>query len=366
MKPPMKPEETTTAKKRPTQQPTRDIERPVDLRTELVVQVFLFAVGLLVASPIIIAIFTSFKVPEDIINFPPTLLPYQQITVEVDGYADPLPLFTVTFDDGTTRELVRVEQNGAEAVMIDPAVPDEIIRVTRSQLTRVEQVRFTFENYVTAWNSQPLGRYFLNSVIQTGVIVFFQVIFSILAAYAFGVLEFPGRDLAFYLILGSLMVPFQLTFIPNFILVSQLGLANTYVGLTIPFLASAFGVFLLRQFFKTLPRDLHEAARIDGASNWLYLWQVVVPLSRGSISAFAIFSFLGAWSQYLWPLVITNDPTMRTIQIGIRFFLFDQERGADWGGIMAAAVIALLPTLLIFLVAQRQLVRGIAMTGLKG
>lgn len=270
--------------------------------TELFLHIFLIAAGLFVAFPIILAIFTSFKLPEDVTNYPPTLLP--------DAW--------------------------------------------------------TFENYVTAWNSQPLFRYFINSVIQTGIIVLFQVLFSVLAAYAFAILEFPGRNMLFYLILASLMVPFQLTFIPNFILVSNWGWANTYMGLTVPFLASAFGVFMLRQFFLTIPRDYHDAAHIDGASSWRYLWTVVVPLSKGAISAFGIFSFLSAWSQYLWPLVITNEKEMRTIQIGIRFFLFDQERGADWGAIMAAAVIAMLPTLAIFLVAQRQLVRGIAMTGLKG
>lgn len=268
----------------------------------LFMQVFLITVGLIVSFPIILAILTSFKLPTDITNYPPTLLP------EV----------------------------------------------------------WTFENYVTAWTAQPFPRYFLNSIIQTGIIVVAQVLFSILAAYAFSILDFPGRNLMFYLILGSLMVPFQLTFIPNFILVSQLGWANTYAGLTVPFLASAFGVFMLRQFFMTLPRDLYDAAMMDGASSWRYLWSVVVPLSKGSISAFATFAFLSAWSQYLWPLIITNDVDMRTIQIGIRFFLFDQERGADWGGIMAAAVIAMLPTLLIFLVAQQQLVKGIATTGLKG
>jgi ABC-type glycerol-3-phosphate transport system permease component len=278
------------------------VDKPMDWRSEVVLQIFLFGVGLIIASPILIVLFTSFKLPTDIFNQPPTLFP------EV----------------------------------------------------------WTVENYITAWTSQPFARYFLNSVIQTGGIVFFQVLFSILAAYAFAILKFPGRDTLFYLILGSLMVPFQLTFIPNFLLVSQLGLANTYTGLVIPFMASAFGVFLLRQFFLTLPYELHDAARIDGASNWRYLWQVVVPLSKGAISAFAIFSFLSAWSQYLWPLVITNDQEMRTIQIGVRFFLFDQERGADWGAIMATAVIAMLPTLAIFLVAQRQLVRGIASTGLKG
>lgn len=276
-------------------------EKPFD-STALVMQIILISVGLFVAAPIFIALFTSFKIPTDVTNYPPTLFP------EV----------------------------------------------------------WTFENYTTAWSSQPLGRYFINSVIQTGIIVFFQVLFSILAAYAFAILKFPGRNMMFYLILGSLMVPFQLTFIPNFVLVSRLGWANTYAGLTVPFLASAFGVFLLRQFFLSLPTELHDAARIDGASNWLYLWRIVVPLSRGSISAFTIFAFLSAWNQYLWPLVITNEVDMRTLQIGIRFFLFDQERGADWGAIMAAAIIALMPTLAIFIVAQQQLVRGIATTGLKG
>ncbi len=272
-------------------------------------QLFLIGVGLLVAMPIFLAIFTSFKLPDDVTNYPPTLLP------EV----------------------------------------------------------WTVENYITAWTSTPFWRFFANSLIQTGVIVFFQVFLSILAAYAFSVLEFPGRDLLFYVILASLMVPFQLTFIPNFLTISRWGKEvhealgpNTYFALTIPFLASAFGIFLLRQFFLTIPKDLHDSAKIDGASNWRFLWQILVPLSKGSISAFGIFSFLSAWSQYLWPLVITDEETMRTIQIAVRFFLFDQERGADWGAVMASAVIALLPTLLIFLVAQRQLVKGIAMTGLKG
>jgi len=116
----------------------------------------------------------------------------------------------------------------------------------------------------------------------------------------------------------------------------------------------------------TLPSELYDAAKVDGATSLRYLWSVVIPLSKGSISAFGTFAFLGAWSQYLWPLIITNDTNMRTIQIGIRFFLFDQERGADWGAIMAGAVIALLPTLILFLVAQQQLVKGIASTGLKG
>lgn len=225
---------------------------------------------------------------------------------------------------------------------------------------------WTFQNYVTAWTATPFGRFVLNSFIQTGVITLAQVLFSILAAYAFAMFRFPGRNLMFGLVLGSLMIPFELTFIPNFVLISNLGWANTYQGLTIPFLASAFGVFMLRQFFMSLPNDLRDAARIDGASDWYYLWRVVVPLSKGAIAALTIFSFLGAWNQYLWPLVITNEESMRTAQIGIRFFLANQERATDWGAIMAGATIVMLPTLIVFLVAQKQLVKGIAMSGLKG
>ncbi|HEX6387017.1 MAG TPA: carbohydrate ABC transporter permease [Anaerolineae bacterium] len=269
---------------------------------ELVLQIFLIGMGLLVAAPIFVGIFTSFKAPADVINYPPTLLPET----------------------------------------------------------------WTVENYIVAWNANPFGRFLLNSAIQSGLITFFQVLFSVLAAYAFAILDFPGRNVLFYLVLATLMIPFELTFIPNFQLVSSLGWSNTYTGLAVPFLASAFGVFMLRQFFLTIPRDLHDSARIDGASNWRFLWQILVPLSKGSIGAFAIFAFLSAWNQYLWPLIITNERTMRTIQIGIRFFMADQERGADWGAVMAGAVIAMLPTLIAFLVAQKQLVKGIAMTGLKG
>ncbi len=225
---------------------------------------------------------------------------------------------------------------------------------------------WVFENYRTAWNATPFGRYMLNSFVQTGLITAGQVLFSILAAYAFAMFDFRFKNALFAIVIGSLFVPFELIFIPNFITISDLGWANTYAGLAVPFLASAFGVFMLRQFFLTLPRDLFDAAKVDGASNWYYLWKVVVPLSKGGISAFTIFAFLGAWNQYLWPLIITNDESMRTAQIGIRFFLVNQERATDWGAIMAGAMIVMVPTLIVFLVAQKQLVKGIAMSGLKG
>jgi ABC-type glycerol-3-phosphate transport system permease component len=218
---------------------------------------------------------------------------------------------------------------------------------------------------VVAFEVNPFARFLLNSFIQSAVITAGQVICSILAAFAFAFLKVPGQNVLFALILGSLMIPFELTVIPNFQLVSSLGLANTYAGLTVPFLASAFGIFMLRQFFLAVPSELYEAARIDGASNWRFLWQVLVPLSAGPIGAFAIFSFLSAWNQYLWPLLITDAVEMRTIQIGIRFFMTNIERGADWGAVMAGAIIAIVPTMIAFLIAQKQLVESIALTGMK-
>jgi ABC-type glycerol-3-phosphate transport system permease component len=225
---------------------------------------------------------------------------------------------------------------------------------------------WTLDGYRTAFNATPFARFLLNSFVQTGIITVAQVLFSILAGYAFAMFEFRGKNLLFVVVIGSLIVPFELTFIPNFLLISDLGWANTYQGLTVPFLASAFGVFMLRQFFMSIPRDLYDAAKIDGATDWFYLWRVMVPLSKGAISAFTIFSFLSAWNQYLWPLVITNEESMRTTQIGIRFFLVNQERATDWGAIMAGAVIVMVPTLVVFLIAQKQLVKGIAASGLKG
>lgn len=269
---------------------------------ELGLQILLLGIGLLVTLPLIIAFLTSFKNPQEVITYPPTLFASE----------------------------------------------------------------WSIENYRQAWNSNPFGRFVFNSFVQSGIITIGQVLFSILAAYAFSVLKFPGRNLLFYLILASLMVPYELVVIPNFRTVTSLGWANTYPGLTVPFLASAFGVFLLRQFFLGVPRELYDAALIDGASTWRYLWQILVPLSRGAIGAFAIFSFLSAWNQYLWPLLITDKVEMYTAQIGIRFFMTNVERGADWGAVMAGTVIVSLPTLIAFLLAQKQLVRGIAMTGLKG
>jgi ABC-type glycerol-3-phosphate transport system permease component len=302
---------------------TTRFKRPKSIfNSELGLQILLITLGLIISMPIFIAFFTSFKIPQEVVTYPPRVFPKQWA---VQNY--------VTAWDSNRK---------------------------------IEEGKTGLEGFIINHFKTGLGRFLINSFIQTSLITIGQVVFSVLAAFAFSVLVFPGRNALFLIILGSLMIPFELTFIPNFQLISDLNWANTYQGLAVPFLASAFGVFMLRQFFMTVPKDLHDAARIDGASNWRYLWQVMVPLSKGAIGAFAIFAFLSAYNQYLWPLIITNDIDMRTTQIGIRFFMTNVERGADWGAVMAATIIVSAPTLIAFLVAQKQLVKGIAMTGLKG
>lgn len=292
------------------------------LKSDLFKQILLIGIGLIVAMPVLIALFTSFKSPNEVTDYPPNLIP-REWTLESYSNA----------------------WNG-----IREFDPDSI-----------GIAGFIDNNFRTGF-----GRFLINSFIQAGLITLGQVLFSVLAAFAFAVLQFPGRNVLFFLVLGSLMIPFELTFIPNFQLISDLGWTNSYQGLVIPFLASAFGIFLLRQFFLTIPKDLHDAALIDGASNWRYLWQVMVPLSKGAIGAFAIFAFLSAYNQYFWPLIITNETEMRTAQIGIRYFLVDSVgTGAEWGAIMASTIIVSAPLVIFFIVAQKQLIRSINMTGLK-
>lgn len=220
-------------------------------------------------------------------------------------------------------------------------------------------------NFVHAWGANPFGRFILNSLIVSTAITLGQITFSALAAYAFARLRFWGRDQLFMIFLATLMIPGHVTLIPAFLIVKKLGWIDTYAGLTVPFLATAFGTFLLRQFFLTIPQELEDAARIDGAGRLRFLAAILIPLSRPALGALAIWSFLGAWNQYLWPLVATNSTSMRTVQIGIAMFLLE-EAGTSWGVVMAGAVLVILPTLLAFLVAQKQIVKGITMTGLKG
>jgi sn-glycerol 3-phosphate transport system permease protein len=221
-----------------------------------------------------------------------------------------------------------------------------------------------WSNYRDAVSEIPMPRYMMNSLIMAGVITIGQVATSALAAYAFAFMRFPLRTPLFFLFLSTMMVPWEVSIIPNFQTIQALDWMDTYQGLTVPFLATAFGTFLLRQHFLSLPRELKDAADIDGYGNLKFLLFVVVPLSRAALATLAVFSFLQAWNQYLWPLLITNEPDMRTVQIGIAALQAEEVQRTNV--VLAGTVVALLPMLALVIVFQRFLVRGLTAGAVKG
>jgi multiple sugar transport system permease protein len=221
-----------------------------------------------------------------------------------------------------------------------------------------------WSNYVEAMSLQPFGRYFLNSLIVAGVSVLGQLTFCSMAAYAFARLRFPARDKIFALYLSTMMIPAIVTIIPAFLIITTFGWVNTYWALFTPTLSSVWGIFLLRQFFLTIPKELEDAARVDGASDLVVFFRVILPLSRPALATLAIFTFMGSWKDFLWPLIVTNRADMRTVEVGIASF--NSLYATDWPHQMAATVVVMIPVIVIFLIAQKHFVRGITLTGLKG
>lgn len=221
-----------------------------------------------------------------------------------------------------------------------------------------------WRNYSEVLQQAPFGRWFLNTLIVTGASVLGNLLLCSLAGYAFARLRFFGRDVVFLLVLATLMVPFQVIVIPTFLIVRQLGLIDTLGALILPNLAGAFGIFMLRQFFRTLPIELEEAARIDGASRLGVLFKIVLPLSAPALATLAVITFLFTWNDFLWPLITIFDPDNMTLQLGLTTFQGSHQTNTNL--LMAANVMTVLPVLLLFFVAQRYFIRGIATTGLKG
>ena len=222
----------------------------------------------------------------------------------------------------------------------------------------------SLNNYATVLDTIPIGRYLLNSFIVSTAVVIGQLITASFAAYAFAFLVFRGRNVLFFLFLSTLMIPWEATIIPNYMTIRSLGWLDTYQGLAVPFMATAFGTFLLRQAFLQIPRELWDSARIDGASSFRFLRSMVVPLARPALGTVAIYGFLSTYNQYFWPLLVTNERLMRTTQVGIAQ-LRDEET-LRWGLIMAGVIMVALPTLALLVLGQRQLIRGLTAGAVKG
>jgi multiple sugar transport system permease protein len=216
---------------------------------------------------------------------------------------------------------------------------------------------FVWHNYLDAWHAAPFGHFYVNSTIMAVAIAVGQVITSAMAAYAFDRLEFPFKNILFFVFLGTLMIPLPLLLIPSYVIIERFGWLNTFWALIVPRLWTGFGILLMRQYFRTLPRELDEAAMIDGSTRIGVLFRVLLPLSRPAIATLGLFAFLFAWNDFLWPLVVLDDPNRFTIQLGLANFA--GKYGTQWVQLMAGTVTATLPVLVLFLFVQRWIIRGL-------
>lgn len=221
------------------------------------------------------------------------------------------------------------------------------------------------ENFVDAWQAAPFGRFYFNSIVTGVATTILQVVFAAFMAYAFVYIRFPAKRFLFLLVLATMMVPLEMKLVPNYILLSKLDWINTYWALIIPPAAHAFPVFVLEQQFRTLPRDLIDAAKVDGANHFQILVRIVTPISRPLLAAVGLVSFVGRWNDYLWPLIVTNEVAMRTLPIGLAYLQETQEGSNRWNLLMAGSIFVIIPILLLFLMTQKQFVEGITRGAVK-
>jgi multiple sugar transport system permease protein len=237
--------------------------------------------------------------------------------------------------------------------------------ILTAELTFLPQRWAAIENYATVWTRVPMGRFLLNGAIVTASIFALQILVNLPCAYALAKLRFRGRRALFAVVLLGLLIPIHATAIPIYILFHHAGILNTYAALILPFAISVFGIFMLRQFFMTVPDDLIDAARIDGVSEIGIVWRVMLPTAMPAVTAFGIFSVVAHWNDYFWPLIAIGTRELYTPPLGVAFFRLN-DGGTEYGVLMAAATIVIMPLVAAFLLAQRRFIEGVTFTGLKG
>lgn len=315
-------------------------------------------------GPVLWLVMSSFKSSGDIKRFPPRFLPYHQELVAVAGYDEPLPLYNVTLEDGSSAQLVQKRRVGLEAQMIDPADPEAaVIKVKLNDRQPVESVRFSLDNYTRGVDSFNFWRYLYNSVVVTASATILTLFVNSMAAFALSKYRFRGRGVIFMLIISTLMVPLSVILVPAFLLITALGWNNQLIGIIIPTIGTPTGVFLLRQYMLTIPDELLDSARIDGASEWRIYWQIVLPLARPALAVLAIFSVMWRWNDFLWPLIVLSRSDVFTLQVGLHSFA--GELKIQWHYVLAMTVLTLLPITVVFAFLQRFITTGIATTGMK-
>ena len=330
---------------------------------DILTYLYLFLGTLLMFGPIVWLLLSSFKSSAEIVKFPPRLLPYRQETIEVEGFEEPLPLYNVTLDDGRTAQLAQVRRIGLEAQLIDPANPEEIIRVNINDREPVESVYFGLDNYIEGVQSFNFWVYLRNSVVVTVTATFLTLFVNSMAAFALSKYKFRGRNTIFVVMISTLMVPLSVVLVPVFLVITNVGWNNNLLGVIVPGAATPTGVFLLRQYMLTIPNELMDSARIDGASEWRIYLQIILPLARPALAVLAIFSVMWRWNDFLWPLIVLTRSELFTLQVGLNSF--QGELNIQWHLILAMTVLTLLPITIVFAFLQKYITTGIATTGMK-
>ncbi len=399
--------------------------RPVRGWRAQLARVFVYAsltvAGLVVLIPFLFALSGSMKTAEDVFTYPPRVLPYVPATVTVDGQE--LPVFTVPLPGGGTADLARTENGTSlrefrkvddpEFILVaprdqltpagttvvvdgedkdvylltvdgqqvqvydnrsriggtyvdpaDPAAPP--VFAVPADVTPVEETEFQTGNYSKVLGLNGLDRALTNTVLVTILVVVGQVLTSILGGYAFARLRFRGREKLFLLYLGSIMIPFVVMIVPLYRLMVGIGWVNDLVSLVIPFVFTAYGTFLMRQFFVTIPKELEEAAILDGASRWTTLWKVFVPLSIPAIATLTTFSFLYAWNSFVWPLIVIDSGNQENSVLALTLATLGGRAADAPNLVLAGVMIAMIPPITVFLLAQRYFVENVASSGIKG
>lgn len=311
--------------------------------------------------PFIWMISTSLKSDSGVLTDSIEIIPRESRTADINGFER--PLYAVQLEDHVKEmALIRTLDQG-QGVFQDPENSEHVLTLPIADQKPLRPVSFKWSNYPEAWKSQPFARYFLNTLFVAVVSVLCQLFFSSLAAYAFAFFRFPFKNTIFLFLLGTMMLPQQALLVPNYVILAKLRWLDTYLALIVPFTASVYSVFFFRQFFMTLPKDLHDAATVDGCSNMGFYFRILLPLSLPPILTLGIFSFLGSWNAFIWPLIVTNSTHLRVLQVGLAYFLSDA--GTEWGLLMAASTFSIIPLVIGYFFVQKRFVESQAMTGLK-
>jgi len=314
-------------------------------------------------GPIIWLGLSSVKTLAGIQEYPPTILPLSQIQVEVDGYEKPLSLYNVTLEDGSTTELAEIKRVGITSKMVDPKDTEKTYKIPIDKREKIREFSVQWDNYLDPLRKYNFLLYFKNSIFVTVIATIITLIINSMAAYALSIYEFRGKNLALVFVIGTLLIPLTIILVPVFYVIANFGMINSLWGVILPGAATPTGVFLLRQYMLTLPRELIEAARMDHASEWAIYWRIVLPLSIPAIAVLAIFSIMWRWNDFLWPLIVLSKSEVYTLQIALN--AFHGELTSQWNYVLAMTMVTLLPIALIFTYLQKFITTGIASTGMK-